>query len=71
MTTQTHHASAPETAQGSRVFPPDFVWGAATAAYQIEGAVAVGDDRDARRAGRRVYLHLFDLVTCPRELTVE
>ena len=23
-------------------FPPDFLWGAATAAYQIEGAVAAG-----------------------------
>src|SRR3954463_3723700 len=27
--------------QGSRLqFPPDFVWGSATAAYQIEGAVS-------------------------------
>lgn len=28
------------TTPGQLVFPPDFLWGAATAAYQIEGAVA-------------------------------
>lgn len=28
------------TTTGPLVFPPDFLWGAATAAYQIEGAVA-------------------------------
>ena len=26
----------------SHAFPPDFVWGAATAAYQVEGAVSTG-----------------------------
>ncbi|HEY3633133.1 MAG TPA: beta-glucosidase [Jatrophihabitantaceae bacterium] len=34
-TTETREAAA-----GSLQFPPGFVWGAATAAYQIEGAVA-------------------------------
>ena len=28
------------SATRQRSFPPDFVWGAATAAYQVEGAVA-------------------------------
>ena len=33
------HASGPAT-PGARRFPSDFVWGAATASYQIEGAAA-------------------------------
>ena len=28
-----------------RSFPPDFVWGSATASYQIEGAVTRGRPR--------------------------
>ena len=32
--------SQPAAAAGARVFPSDFVWGAATASYQIEGAAA-------------------------------
>jgi beta-glucosidase len=36
---QTIQPPGQETAEGSAVtFPPDFLWGAATAAYQIEGA---------------------------------
>ncbi|PJE95432.1 beta-glucosidase [Streptomyces carminius] len=34
----SHTAEPAAQAQGVRVFPPDFVWGTATAAYQIEGA---------------------------------
>jgi beta-glucosidase len=30
------------TMSSSRTFPTDFLWGSATAAYQIEGAVAEG-----------------------------
>ena len=32
----------PEAAADVLAFPPGFLWGAATAAYQIEGAVAEG-----------------------------
>ncbi|MBD5786279.1 beta-glucosidase [Cellulosimicrobium terreum] len=32
----------PEPASSGRQFPPDFVWGSATASYQIEGAAAEG-----------------------------
>ena len=32
-------ASAPENAESSRAFPNDFLWGSATASYQVEGAV--------------------------------
>lgn len=41
MTSPTTHATpttAPGTPEGTLTFPPGFVWGAATAAYQIEGA---------------------------------
>ena len=31
---------SPQAATAALAFPPDFLWGAATAAYQIEGAVA-------------------------------
>jgi beta-glucosidase len=33
-------AAREQQAEGTLRFPPDFLWGAATAAYQIEGAVA-------------------------------
>ncbi|WP_256103217.1 GH1 family beta-glucosidase [Streptomyces sp. ODS05-4] len=33
-------AAGPEATAGAHRFPPGFLWGAATAAYQIEGAVA-------------------------------
>lgn len=35
-----HTAPAPHTAADNRTFPPGFLWGTATAAYQIEGAAA-------------------------------
>ncbi|MGA2432945.1 MAG: family 1 glycosylhydrolase, partial [Acidimicrobiales bacterium] len=34
MTTHHTHEEVP-----SRAFPPDFLWGTATASYQIEGSV--------------------------------
>ncbi len=37
---ESRAATAPAPAPGEVSFPPGFVWGAATAAYQIEGAVA-------------------------------
>ena len=33
-------ATAPDAATEPGAFPPGFLWGAATASYQIEGAVA-------------------------------
>jgi beta-glucosidase len=33
-------APAPSRASLPRAFPDDFLWGAATAAYQVEGAAA-------------------------------
>ena len=38
----TPSSSAPSSASVGRRFPADFVWGSATAAYQIEGAVHEG-----------------------------
>ena len=32
-------AAAPEASGGTRTFPADFLWGSATASYQVEGAV--------------------------------
>ena len=40
MTSASQLAPAASTAPLAQGFPTDFVWGAATAAYQIEGAVA-------------------------------
>ncbi|MGO1277417.1 MAG: family 1 glycosylhydrolase, partial [Cellulosimicrobium funkei] len=35
-------AQAAPASSGRRTFPTDFLWGSATAAYQIEGAAAEG-----------------------------
>ena len=42
--TRLHESELPQASGSPVTFPPDFVWGAATASYQIEGAV-VADGR--------------------------
>ncbi|MCA5893808.1 beta-glucosidase [Isoptericola sp. NEAU-Y5] len=42
MSDSTTDTSASPAATGRRTFPADFLWGTATAAYQIEGAAAEG-----------------------------
>ncbi|MCI0383723.1 GH1 family beta-glucosidase [Streptomyces sp. CNQ085] len=42
MATASRSAESALATRSARVFPPGFLWGAATAAYQIEGAAAEG-----------------------------
>ena len=68
--TSGHHASPSGTGEPAE-FPPDFLWGAATAAYQIEGASREALVEGLKRHGHRHVLALESPAALPALIATE